>query len=251
MTVGTGEPELDVRRWAHLVSLLSMDVVQPFFDLMGLKLASPAQFQEVLRREVIAGRKSGVVVPNARLPVTPQGVLKAVRKSLGEGASSRLVWWERRVFHRTPSKDHRGLRKWISVLLRCQQEPGFWSRLGLPPGALGRFQLSRILDEYDRRQKEVDSLPLSDWDVHLYALYLYDDNLYDPNDPRRVPDGPRLYVTPTILAYQGYEFWAWVLSKLRAEQIDRLWEESRRIVEEEKLHSAKGLPHPSSLDIGI
>jgi hypothetical protein len=251
MIVGTGESELDVRRWAHLVSLLSMDVVRPFFDLMGLKLSSPAQLQDVLRREVIAGRKSGVVVPSARLPVIPQRVLQAVRESLGEGASSHLVWWERHVYHRTPSKDHRGLRKWISVLQRSQQEPGSWGRLGLPPGARDRFERSRNLDEYVRRQKEVEPAPLSDWDLHLYALHLYDDNLYGTNDLRRVPDGPRLYVTPTIRAYQGYQFWTWLLSTLRLEQLDRLWQEGQRIVEEKELHSARGLPHPSLLDIGL
>src|SRR5438045_3119905 len=93
MTVVPTESEFDARRWGHLVSLLSMDVVRPFFDLMGLKLANPTEFQVVLRREVIADRKSGVAVPNARLPISSPGVLKAVRESLGEGVSHRLAWW--------------------------------------------------------------------------------------------------------------------------------------------------------------
>ena len=251
MTVVSAEPEFDLRRWALLVSLLSMDVVRPFFDLMGVKLANPTEFQEVLRGEVIAGRKSEVADPNARLPVTPQGFLKSVRESLGEGANRHLVWWERHVFHKNPSRDNREVRKWATVLQTSRHEPRLWNRLGLPPGALERFGRACNLDDYRRRQKDVDSSPLTDWDLHLYALWLFDDNLYSSSDLSHVPDGPRLHVRPTIRAYQGYEFWAWVLSKLRPEQIDRLWEEGRRIVEEEKLHSAKGLPHPSSLDIGI
>jgi hypothetical protein len=124
-----------------------------------------------------------------------------------------------------------------------------WNRLGLPQGALDRFLRSCNLDEYLRRQKEVDASPLSDWDLHLYALHLYDDNLYGPKDLAHVPDGPRLHVVPTIRAYQGYLFWAWVLNTHRPDQLDRLWDEGRRIVEEEELRSARGLPHPSVLDI--
>jgi hypothetical protein len=250
MTVNSAEPEFDARRWGHLVSLLSMDVVRPFFDLMGLKLANPIEFQEVLRREVIADRKSGVAVPSATLPMSSPAVLDAVRESLGEGVSRHLAWWERSVFHKTPSRDNRGLRKWITVFQTCRHEPRLWSRLGLPQGALDRFLRSCNLDEYLRRQKEVDATPLSDWDMHLYALYLYDDNLYGPST-FAMPDGPRLYITPTIRAYKGYQFWAWVLSTLRPEQLDRLWQEGQRVVEEKELHSARGLPHPSILNIGL
>lgn len=251
MTVKSAEPEFDVRRWDYLVSFLSMDVVRPFFDLMGLRLADPSGLQRVLRQEIIARRKRGVTTPDVGQQTIAQAVLKAVAEALGTGASQRLLWWERQVFHKTPSRDNRGVRKWSSVLQTSRHEPRLWSRLGLPQSSMDRFRSSYNLDEYLRRQKEVDESPLSDWDLHLYALYLYDDNLYGPDDFARVPSGPRLHVKPTIRAYQGYEFWAWVLSKLRPEQIDRLWEEGRRIVEEEKLHSAKGLPHPSSLDIGI
>lgn len=251
MTVVSAEPEFDVRRWDHLVSLLSMDVVRPFFDLMGLKLASPAQFQEVLRREVITGRKRGVVVPNARLPVTPQGVLKAVGESLGERVRRHLVWWGQGVFHKTPGRDGRNLQKWSTVLQTSRHEPGLWNRLSFPQGALDRFHQSFNFDDYRQRQAEVDARPLCDWDLHLYTLHLHDDNLYGPNDLTRVPDGPRLWVKPTIWDYQGYQFWAWVLNTLPSDRLDLLWKAGREIVEEEGLTSARGLPHPSILEIGL
>jgi hypothetical protein len=250
MTVALAQPDFDARRWGYLVSLLSMDVVRPFHDLMGLRLADPVGLQRVLRQEIVAERKKGVASPDAGQPTIAQRVLKVVREALGAEASRRLDWWEQHIFHKKPSRDNVNVRKWATVLQISRHEPRLWNRLGLPNGARDRFRRACDLDEYRRRQKEVDASPLSDWDLHLYAFHLYDDNLYGPNDFVRVPDGPRLRVVPTIRAYQGYEFWAWVLSTLRPDRLDRLWQEGRRIVEEEELPSARELPHPSVLDIG-
>ena len=251
MTVTSAEPEFDAHRWGYVLSLLSLDVVRPFCDLMGLRLSDPVGLQSVLRHEIVAGREKGAAPPDSSQPMFAQGVLKALGKALGGETSGRVVWWERHVFHKTPSRDNRGLRKWVTVFQACRHEPRLWNRLCLPQGALDRFSRSCNLDEYDRRQKEVDASPLSDWDLHIYSLWLFDDNLYGPSDIGHVPGGPRLHVKPTIRAYQGYQFWAWVLSLLHPDQLAHLWQEGQRIVKEEELHSARGLPHPSLLDIGL
>src|SRR5262249_1228462 len=148
-----------------------------------------------------------------------------------------------------PTRNGLDLRKWTTVLQNCRDEPTLWNRLGLPYGALDRFRQSRNIDEYQRRQKEGDAHSLSDWDLHLTAPHLYDDNLYHANAYAEVADGPGLYIVPTIRAYQGLQFWAWVLKSLHPAELDRLWQEARRIVEQEELRSARELPHPSVLEI--
>jgi len=177
------------------------------------------------------------------------GLVRAVTELLGAEASQQLSWWERHVFHFGP-RDNLNLDKWDNILRYCLHDPELWKRLfpySIWEKALDRFWQSLNIDEFQRRLNELDTRPLSDWDLHLYALRLYDDNLHSSS----IPDGPRLLVKPTVREYQGYQFWAWVLSTLRREQLDRLWQEGQRIVEEEELQSARGLPHPSILGIGL
>jgi hypothetical protein len=232
--------------------MLSLDVVRPFYDLMGLRLDDPDGLQQTLRHEIVTWRKRSVAAPEASLPFTPHGVIRVVAESLSAEASQHLVWWEQHVFHGDP-RDNLNLRKWTTVLQTCHNESGLWNQLGFPDSireeARDRFRRSGNLDEYLRRQQEVDARPLSDWDLHLYALHLYDDNLYVGMGYTHVPDGPRLWIQPTVRDYQGYQFWAWILTTLRPNQIDSLWEAASRVVETEELHSARDLPHPLILDI--
>src|SRR5438552_258113 len=139
MTVVLAEPEFDVRRWGYLVSLLSMDVVRPFYELMGLRLADPVGLQHLLRQEIVTGRKKGVAPPDGGQPTITPGVLKALEEALGAETSRRLFWWERHVFHKSPRRDNLNVRKWNTVLQTARHEPRLWNQLGLPQGALERF----------------------------------------------------------------------------------------------------------------
>src|SRR5262245_16683128 len=252
MTQGSAEPEPQLRRWHQVISLLSMDVVRPFYGLMGLQPGAPEKLQRVLRQEIVSGRKKTVA---EHLSADPTAVVQRIVNGLAElsgtEAARQLVWWEQNVFHNDP-RDNLELDNWDTVLRCCRLERRLWRRLfpdRLQDKAMDEFRRSLKIDEYDLLQEEVDSKPLSDWDLHLYALNLYDDNLYDEAGPTGVPDGPRLWVKPTIRDYQGYQFWAWVLQMLGPDELDRLWQEGFEIVKEEDLHSAQQLAHPSVLRI--
>ena len=248
MVIRPTEPEFDVRRRAKLVELLSMDVVSPFFDLMGLRAGGSEHLPRVLRRFTVAGRKR-----MADPPLGPAEVIQAVSDSIGADAARQLVWWEQNVFSNHP-RDNLELQFWTTVLLSCRNETDGWRRLGFPDPirdeALDRLNRALNIAEYSRRQDDVDARPLSDWDLHLYAVHLYDDNLY-LDDMYRVPDGPRLWILPTIRNYQEYCFWAWALKALRPDQLDRLWQVAQRIVVDDELTSVQTLPHPSVLEIGL
>lgn len=239
-------PESNPRRWNEIIDLLSMDVVRPFFDLMGLHADN--DLQGVLRHEIINGRKRAALNSKTGLP-PPQRVISAVAESLGARTSSHLVWWGRYIFEDAP-KDHRNLDKWDSVLYDCRSDPRRWSQLGFPDWiGPDQFRSSSNIDEYQRRQDEIDARPLSNWDLHMYAYCLYDDNIYEDSFGR-VQDGPRLWVKPTVRAYQAYRFWARVLKTMGPEQRYRLWQEAHRIAEEEEiLIDPSSLPHPSTLEI--
>ncbi len=239
-------PESNPHRWNDIIDLLSMDVVRPFFDLMGLQ--ADDDLQAVFRQEIIGGRKRAAADPDIGLPA-PTQVINAVSDSLGVHASSHLVWWGCHIFERVP-RDHRNLGKWNSILQDCRTDLSRWSKLGLPE-SIGpdQFRSFSRVEEYQKRQDEIDARPLSDWDLHMYVYCLFDDNIYHDGF-RRVQDGPRLWVKPTVRTYQMCRFWAEVLGNMGPEQRDCLWQEARRIAEEEEiLDDPDSLPHPSTLEM--
>ncbi len=236
-------------RWEELVALLSMDVVIPFFDLMGLQISMPSDLQGVFRRVILDARKNADAASD-KTRSFPEETIAAVSLTLGVEASSRLVWWNDNVFLWDSTQDNVHLRKWTSIVRHCARDPGRWAQLGFPTWfSPDQFYQSRDLTDYQTLQDDVDAKPLSDWDLHLYSLRLYDDNVYEKSVDR-VPDGPRLYVKPTVRAYRGYQFWNLALKAMNSSQRDDLWHQARRIArEEEILSDFRSLPHPTVLDI--
>jgi hypothetical protein len=241
--------EINQPKFREMLYLLSMDVVSPFYELMGLRLDNPEQFQSTLREAIIAWRKQILRPLKFGKPQALDEVTVAIEGALDIASIRQLAIWGQNIFQYDSTKDGVDLRKWNSVLNYCLDEPTLWARLRLPGSATpGSFQASRKIDEYYRIQKEVDESPLSDWDLHLYALFLYDDLLYF-DDPSHLRDGPRVYIKLTIRANQGFEFWAAILNQLNVNEIEELWKAARQIVEEEGLRLARELPHPSALEI--
>jgi hypothetical protein len=80
----------------------------------------------------------------------------------------------------------------------------------------------------------------------MYASQTYD---FDEDREGTWPN-PLDRVAGTARAYQGYQFWAWVLRALNTEQQNRLREKALEIARAEGLSSIKDLAHPSTLDIG-
>lgn len=252
MTVGAVAPEMDDFRWHRIITLLSLDVVRPFYDMMGLRLIEADHMQQVLRQEIILVRRQWAVTQPEDLRFDVPAIIEGISRSVSAEDMLRLHWWERNVFSGDP-RDNMNLLRWKSVLQDCSYEHARWARLGLPAGiseeAFKRFLQSKNTQAYRNSREKLYELPLSDWDLHIYALQLFDDNLYD--DMKAGDDGPYLLLRSTIRAKQGYEFWAWLLSVVPAKQIDQLFEIGCQIVVDEELRSAKNLPHPSVLDIQL
>jgi hypothetical protein len=116
--------------------------------------------------------------------------------------------------------EHPALTSWMDLFRYSGNEPRLWQ--GLPAERRGEilaeFKRAGDTKEYQRIHDDVYGQPLTDWDLHMYAVYLYDDD--DPMGP----NGPDTYVYPTISTFQAYRFWAWVLAELRPLELETLYQ---------------------------
>jgi hypothetical protein len=243
------EPLAASREWVF--PFLTLDVVLPFFEMMGLPLADHSyDFQKVLRDATVAVRRSERQPAAGEPQETWAEFFAAVEAGLGPAPTGRLAWWLRNILHARP-RDNLGLSDWDHVLRYCRRSADRWKRLGFPESmsgeALRRFRRAIDVTELTRRCEEIQACPLSDWDLHMYAseLYDFDDDLEGPSS------SPFITVQATVRDYRQYLFWAWILRTLRPDQLAQLWDGGQQIVQYEALTSVSELPHPSTFGIGL
>ena len=242
----TEEDSLDQARWVMVFNLLSMDVVVPFYDLMGFRPTEPEAFKDVVRGLVLEARRELAVDVSKGATVTAEWFLCRIGAALGAPVRRHVLWWGHHIFAYA-LKDHRELEAWTNLLRYCGTDPALWNglRLEVRDEILSKFRESLKTPAYDLRAQTVYDRPLSDWDLHLYATFAFDDE--DPG----IPNGPKTYVKPTVKAYHGYRFWAWILRHFRSE-MDTLYQNAlpiARLPDNQPLMD--DLPPPHHLDVGL
>ena len=238
------------RQWVF--PFLTLDVVRPFYDLMGLNQEAQAGLQKALRDSTLATRKQLVeALVNQGPPPTLATFCQDLERRIGTSAADHLAWWVRHVLHKQVQA-HIPVSHWEDLLRRCRREgEESWRRLPFPgqlsPEVSRRFRASVDGKEYDRLRRALEDHPLSDWDLHMYAS-----QTYDFDDDREGPSrNPSTEVSLTVGVYQQHLFWAWLLRGLTPEQQTKLWDKALEIVQTDKLPWIKDLVHPSALDIGL
>lgn len=249
MLNNTLETAVSSRTW--VLTLLTLDVVLPFYAMMGLKVSDPIAFQKCLREATLAHRKKieRAITHGETSPMLAD-FCGYVESALGPSLTSHLVWWLENIFHTHP-RDNLGLSHWNHVFRHCRHERERWQKLELPENLsseiLNRFRKAIDKSEYDRVREELGAFPLSDWDLHMYAKFLCD---FD-NDFEGPGESPFTDVLATIKDFQGYQFWAWMLRILDSDQQTRLRQAAMQVVHDEELTSVKDLPYLSELEIGL
>jgi len=232
---------------------LTLDVVHAFYDMMGLGPLLQAGLHRALRDATLVTRKE---IVQALLLGEPKPMLAGfcfhVEDSIGAAATGLLSWWLQHVLF-DDVQNHVALSRWTRILRHCQREgDDAWGQLPFPKQlsneASERFATAVNVKEYYRRCERLDTRPLSDWDLHMYASmpYDFDDDLEGYGGSR-----PFTTISFTLRNYQEYQFWAWVLRVLDQDHQTRLREEALEIVRVEEFTSIKDLVHPSELDIGL
>ena len=237
----------DPSRWALLLSLLSMDCFVAFADLMGFPVPQSADLMSVLRKLII-GKRREVHRSGATSAFDPEGVFAAIEPELGGDYAEGVAWWGNRVFA-VRHLQYPALYTWTTILRECRHDDLRWLRLGFPQGlqaeARRRFLASINRAPYEERHSAVYGQPLSDWDLHMYAEWPFDDS-----DDEGTPNGPDTYVRPTIRGWNAFEYWRWVLGALDRAALDRLREgASAQVAEIAELAFVKSIPDPADLEL--
>lgn len=238
----------DPNRWPLIFTLLSMDVVVAFYPLMGLEVSEPTTFRDLLRSQIRQVRREFAAAPPGGASYSPERTLDAVARTFGPAQSKYLVWWGQRIFA-WDLQEQRELMLWEDVLRFCADEPERWSQLGLPAhlANTARQEFVRAIDReaYDHHYVEYYDKPLSDWDLHMYAVNLFDDE--DVATP-----SPAKYLYPTFMNNRNYRFWAWLMKQTTSREQDTLMKNAITLAKQvASLSHAVQLPHPCRLEIGL
>ena len=158
----------------------------------------------------------------------PVSALAELRVELGDDVST-FHWWLANLYCEHP-REHAVLRAWTLILRYAHRSAGEWRRLNLPArlsvAAADRFDQSIDMTDYEALCTRLTELQLSDWDLHFYAICLWDDNSPD------TPNGPFAMVYPIVAVRKGYTFWAWLLTQLSSSEVQLLHEAGKTIARE-------------------
>jgi hypothetical protein len=235
---------LNGKRWRIIFILLSMDVIIPFYELMGLRLSDKEKFIRFLRNHILNSHKKYLENPNEWASLLTHG-FSAISEKFGEQTCLQLLQWGRFTFKENMD-DHAHLFQWKAVLLHCHQNPSLWQALRLPSNlseAIRQtFFQSINMEEYSRVHQQIYEKSLSDWDLCLYALQKFDD------EDSAAGNCPSAWVHDTILTHQSRNFWEWALTRLNIEEQTALQRNAAFVAQNQRdLTFAGDLLHPRLL----
>jgi hypothetical protein len=242
MTDNSGlSPEVR-QRLPFVFMLFSMDVVRPFYALMGAPFAEPQSLQRVLRREIVATRKQAA--SEDPKPYAAETTLAAISAECGAADAKLISWWTQHLFS-DPQDTQIGV--WSEVLRIAAQTPESWRELELPAAqaeaARQFFLKSRARDDYWELEASVYSSRLSDWDLHAYAVHLFEDN--DPANVR-----PSSFVSSAERSFSARCFFGYLVRTFSEPELTKFRDQANAIaLKSDAMARATPLPLPHTLDI--
>lgn len=227
-TVNAPANEWSALRPSRAVILLSLDVARPFLADIGLAAAGAFDWTACLRQFVRQHRASIAGGSRPSEPVRAAEIVAFVGAHLAPAAGRVFDWWLRHVYAEATT-DHLAYRVWEDVLRHALRHPGGGPPLALPPRVAAsvpdRFAASTTTRAFNSRWEQATAEPLSDWDLHMYAINGWNDDLPD------LPNGPESQLYLIDRDYRGRTFWDALVATLSADEQQRSQEAAQRLVE--------------------
>ncbi len=181
---------LEPRRWGEMFTLLSMDIVIPMYERMGLELTDRELFKQLLRGEILANRKEYEANPQ-RIPPIADKYIKKLVNSFDIKTTHYFYKWATTVFTAVPA-DQPDWSSWRIIFFYWQNK-GKWQDVVRKrmPGKKIDLIIPSYIDYQDEKNtemeiEEIKKKQLSDWDLEMFSIHKYfynETDLDDNNDP--------------------------------------------------------------------
>jgi hypothetical protein len=232
---------LSATQWGFIFTLLSMDVISPLYEAMGLQLQQKQQFIQLLRRLVLENRRIYEANPTV-VPPLAERVLEEMAVFLDRTETEHFYNWAVNVFIWVPA-DQPHWTAWETLFLRYAYNDGARDQLGLPlerrDVILAEYRRAVNIEDVEELVRQLKNQPLSDWDLEMYAIHNFNNN-DDLSDPFA-------NVLRTVELNRFQLFWEQLHRKLSTGEMMRLWEHGQRMAEEMGLWLPEPLKTPHEL----
>ncbi len=241
---------LEPRKWGKMFSLLSMDIIIPMYEPMGLESLYKEQFKKLLRSIIRTNRKAYEENPQ-NIPPVADSFLKALRNTFSPKIAQDFYKWATTVFTVVPA-DQPGWSSWAIIFFYWRNE-GQWQnavKKKISGKKVDQITSSYIdyqeIDNTEEKIKEIKTRRLSDWDLEMFSIhkYFYNESELDENND------PFLTVENTIEINKFQLFWQDVLLPgLSAEEKRILRKEGEKLLSAIEAYSPgeSSLIHPDQL----
>jgi hypothetical protein len=173
----------DQEKWGAMITLLSLDVVSPFYEYLGLNIDNVEEFKTSLRKDIIENREEYVKNPNI-IPDLKKRNMKNLNLIDGNSLGIMLENWFQNSFVWNPA-DLGIYGKWkilFSISIRMDER---WKSLDLPKTISEQARKKYEKDVTDKTElhalaDQIDEQPHTKWDIEMYSLHGFDDYNNDP-----------------------------------------------------------------------
>ena len=237
------EVELGAKRCERIAALLSLDVMAPFYELMGLMvpLERRTRFVAFLRRTVAQARAD---FPSRQLPDSfAREMLDEIELQLGREVRDHYLNWVVYVFEECPA-DHLHTHAWSTILNWCAADAARWASIELPAKLAAKlrldFRTSVDCQDIDHLVEQTRLEALSSWDADLFEQRRFglDDVVWDP-----FPS-----VENTVFRYRFRHALQRIVDQLTEDESIAFWKSVTAIGVDNELTSLEELKHPGDLE---
>lgn len=210
-------------RWGMIFILLSMDVISPLYEAMGLRLRDKDSFREMLRRLIRENRKIYEQNPEVVPPLADR-VLEQIKDGFGESEAEHFYKWATTVYNEVHA-DQPQWSAWEMLFFQAAYNPEMADRLGLPSdnrdSILSQYRDALDMDDVEQEVESLKSKLLSDWDLEMYSIHQFNNN--DLSDPFSI-------VLRTVRMNRFQLFWEKIIPQLSTDENVQVWKGAQSLL---------------------
>lgn len=212
-------------RWGMIFTLLSIDIVTPFYEAMGLTLRGAESFRQMIRQLILENRRIYEQNPEV-IPPFADCVFEEMEARFGKAEAEHLYKWATAIYNEVHA-DQPQWSAWEILFFRAAHNAEARDRLGLPPDKrdpiFDHYRETVPLDDVEQEVENQKARLLSDWDLEMYSIHQFShDDMSDPLD----------IVLRTVGMNRFQRFWKWLISQLSPGEKIHLWRQAQKLINE-------------------